>query len=346
MPRRGVGEDDRRVRAAGGAAALVAGQAHRQRRGAAPGRAGRGGGTRRWGGRRRAGARRRARAGGRGTARRRRGGRRRCRGAYPTTRSRRPWPPRPRATPRPGPAARWQNVIIPYPSYWPGRLLRKPDAHFPGAPQPPSRDGGAQCIAASREYIARRDDMPGARLPASPAPSGVQACSAGWNRPGLCAGYDARAGSDDGERGNGGTDVGGVHAGSQRVHHAARAGRHVRHGGLDPLAASAAGLSVLEKGGNAFDAAVAAGLVLQVVEPHLAGPGGEVPIIGFDARRGADVRGRRAGTGAEGRHARRVRRARRRPDTGERPARGLRARRVRRVDAAAARPRRRARCAT
>ena len=50
--------------------------------------------------------------------------------------------------------------------------------------------------------------------------------------------------------------------------------------------ASAAGMSVLEKGGNAFDAAVAAGLVLQVVEPHLSGPGGEVPIIGFDARGG------------------------------------------------------------
>ena len=50
--------------------------------------------------------------------------------------------------------------------------------------------------------------------------------------------------------------------------------------------ASAAGQAVLEKGGNAFDAAAAAGLVLQVVEPHLSGPGGEVPIIGFDARRG------------------------------------------------------------
>jgi gamma-glutamyltranspeptidase/glutathione hydrolase len=51
--------------------------------------------------------------------------------------------------------------------------------------------------------------------------------------------------------------------------------------------ASATGMAVLEKGGNAFDAAVAAGLVLQVVEPHLNGPGGEVPIIGWDARRAA-----------------------------------------------------------
>jgi gamma-glutamyltranspeptidase/glutathione hydrolase len=50
--------------------------------------------------------------------------------------------------------------------------------------------------------------------------------------------------------------------------------------------ASAAGMAVLEQGGNAFDAAVAAGLVLQVVEPHLNGPAGEVPVIGFDARSG------------------------------------------------------------
>jgi gamma-glutamyltranspeptidase/glutathione hydrolase len=50
--------------------------------------------------------------------------------------------------------------------------------------------------------------------------------------------------------------------------------------------ASAAGMAVLERGGNAFDAAVATGLVLQVVEPHLNGPGGEVPVIAFDARRG------------------------------------------------------------
>jgi len=50
--------------------------------------------------------------------------------------------------------------------------------------------------------------------------------------------------------------------------------------------ASAAGLAVLEQGGNAFDAAVAAGLVLQVVEPHLNGLGGEVPVMAHHAGRG------------------------------------------------------------
>ncbi len=43
--------------------------------------------------------------------------------------------------------------------------------------------------------------------------------------------------------------------------------------------ASTVAMSVLERGGNAFDAAAAAGFVLQIVEPHLVGPGGEVPII-------------------------------------------------------------------
>jgi gamma-glutamyltranspeptidase/glutathione hydrolase len=50
--------------------------------------------------------------------------------------------------------------------------------------------------------------------------------------------------------------------------------------------ASAAGMAVLERGGNAFDAAVAAGLTLQVVEPHLNGPGGEVPALFYSVDRG------------------------------------------------------------
>src|SRR3954465_46600 len=50
--------------------------------------------------------------------------------------------------------------------------------------------------------------------------------------------------------------------------------------------ATAVGMSILEKGGNAFDAGVATAFTLQVVEPHLNGPGGDVPIIVHDTRRG------------------------------------------------------------
>ncbi|ARP82820.1 gamma-glutamyltransferase [Bordetella genomosp. 8] len=50
--------------------------------------------------------------------------------------------------------------------------------------------------------------------------------------------------------------------------------------------ATAAGMAMLERGGNAFDACVATAFVLQVVEPHLVGPAGEVPIVFHSAARG------------------------------------------------------------
>jgi gamma-glutamyltranspeptidase/glutathione hydrolase len=48
--------------------------------------------------------------------------------------------------------------------------------------------------------------------------------------------------------------------------------------------ASAVGMSILEKGGNAFDAAVATGFVLQIVEPHLVGPGGDMPALVYSRK--------------------------------------------------------------
>src|SRR3569623_504998 len=50
--------------------------------------------------------------------------------------------------------------------------------------------------------------------------------------------------------------------------------------------ATAVGMAVLEKGGNAFDAGVATAFTLQVVEPHLNGPGGDVPVMVHDVKRG------------------------------------------------------------
>ncbi len=48
--------------------------------------------------------------------------------------------------------------------------------------------------------------------------------------------------------------------------------------------ASSVGMAILERGGNAFDAAVAAGFTLQIVEPHLCGPGGDMPAIIYSAK--------------------------------------------------------------
>jgi gamma-glutamyltranspeptidase / glutathione hydrolase len=53
--------------------------------------------------------------------------------------------------------------------------------------------------------------------------------------------------------------------------------------------ASATAMAVLEDDGNAFDAAVAAAFVLHVVEPHLNGPAGEVPMILAPAGRAPKV---------------------------------------------------------
>ena len=48
--------------------------------------------------------------------------------------------------------------------------------------------------------------------------------------------------------------------------------------------ATSVGMGILERGGNAFDAAAAMGFTLQIVEPHLCGPGGDMPAVFWSAK--------------------------------------------------------------
>ena len=71
--------------------------------------------------------------------------------------------------------------------------------------------------------------------------------------------------------------------------------------------ASQVGMAVLERGGNAFDAAVAAGFTLHMAEPHLNGPGGDAPIIldlGIPSHWASSVMSCSANQGARSRAAR------------------------------------------
>src|ERR1700749_1405455 len=49
--------------------------------------------------------------------------------------------------------------------------------------------------------------------------------------------------------------------------------------------ATAGGMAGLGKGGKAFDAAGWTAFSFQIVEPHLNGPGGDVPVIVYDTRK-------------------------------------------------------------
>ena len=99
--------------------------------------------------------------------------------------------------------------------------------------------------------------------------------------------------------------------------------------------ASAAGMAVLERGGNAFDAAVATGLTLQVVEPHLNGPGGEVPALLWPVSRGEPIALCGQGVAPAAATIERYRELGHEPRPRHRRPRRVRARRLRRLAAPA-----------
>ena len=101
--------------------------------------------------------------------------------------------------------------------------------------------------------------------------------------------------------------------------------------------ATAVGMGILERGGNAFDAAVATAFTLQVVEPHLCGPGGDVPLILHDVRRGKTEVICGQGPMPAGATIAHYRGAGSRPHSRHRPAAGLHPGHVRRLYAGAAR---------
>ena len=101
--------------------------------------------------------------------------------------------------------------------------------------------------------------------------------------------------------------------------------------------ATAVGMATLEKGGNAFDAAVATAFTLQVVEPHLNGPGGDVPVIVHDVRKRRTEVICGQGPAPAGATIAHYPRPRPRSRARHRAVGRLRARHVRDLDAAAAR---------